>query len=269
MNFDKIKIGIVQGRLSRSNFLHVFPKNPFKEFNDAKKLGFDFIELLAERKINKLNPIWNNDPELFRKIIKKNKMNFFSACDDYIILKGLNSGYLKYLESLLSKLSQLKIKRLILPMEGKAQIKEKELNHLVNFFKSVLKLCKKYEIPTLLIESNCNYEIYKKIKKKVNSKNLFFLYDLGNRSLYYKNVFQDILKFNDEIKQIHIKDKDSNNVNVQLGTGDVKFVDAFRAIKKISNKDLVFVFEHNKGKNPLNTAKKNFKFIYKIFQSTQ
>jgi len=269
MNLDKAKIGIVQGRLSRSKLLHVFPKNPFKEFDNAKKLGFDFIELIAERKINKFNPIWNQDPELYRDIIKKNKMNFFSACDDHIILKGINSGYLKYLENLLNKLSQLKIKRLILPMEGRAQIKEKELNRLVNFFKNVLKLCKKYEIPILLIESNCNYEIYEKIKKKVNSKNLFFLYDLGNRSFYHKNVFQDILKFNKEIKHIHIKDKDSNNINVQLGTGDVKFVDAFKAIKRISKNNLVLVFENNKGKNPLNTAKKNFKFIYKIFKSVK
>ena len=57
----KNKFGIVQGRLSKApkNRLQFFPKNNWPdEFQKAKVVGLDFIELFAERKFNKTNPIW-------------------------------------------------------------------------------------------------------------------------------------------------------------------------------------------------------------------
>ena len=59
----KIKIGIVQGRLSESpiNRLQFFPKDYEAEFPIAKKIGFDYIEFFSERKFNKNNPIWNKE----------------------------------------------------------------------------------------------------------------------------------------------------------------------------------------------------------------
>ena len=57
------KFGIIQGRLTKSpkGILQYFPKNKWKnEFKDAKKLGFNFIEIFADRTFNPLNPIWND-----------------------------------------------------------------------------------------------------------------------------------------------------------------------------------------------------------------
>jgi hypothetical protein len=55
-------IGVLQGRLTYSGRkLQCFPRNPFDEFNIAKKLKYNFIEFFAERNINKKNPIWSNE----------------------------------------------------------------------------------------------------------------------------------------------------------------------------------------------------------------
>ena len=139
---------------------------------------------------------------------------------------------------------------------------------MLSHLRKISKICSKKKIPYLLIESNCSYSIFEQIKKGVKYKNLFFLYDLGNRAKYYPNVYEDILKFGKNIKHIHIKDKNSKNENVIIGSGKVHFVRAFKAIKKIFKKDLAFVFENNRGSNPESTAKKNLKFLKGLIQNT-
>lgn len=59
MSSQKNYIGIVQGRLTPSQEMQEFPKNPFIEFEIANKLSYDFIELFTEKKFNKNNPIWS------------------------------------------------------------------------------------------------------------------------------------------------------------------------------------------------------------------
>ena len=84
----KIKIGIVQGRLSESpiNRLQFFPKDYEAEFPIAKKIGFDYIEFFSERKFNKNNPIWNKEG-LKNYNYLSNKFNLinYTFCDDFII----------------------------------------------------------------------------------------------------------------------------------------------------------------------------------------
>ena len=268
MKIENINVGIVQGRLTKSKKLQHFPKNPSKEFFLAKKLGYKFIEIFAERKINKLNPIWFGYQNSHVQSNKDSNLSFFSACDDFVILNGFNKKYLAYIESLINNLSKLEIKRFIIPLEGKSKVTKQNIKKIILYLRKISKICSKKKIPYLLIESNCSYSIFEQIKKEVKSKNLFFLYDLGNRSKYYPNVYEDILKFGKNIKHIHIKDKNSNNENVIIGSGEVDFVSAFKAIKKIFKKDLAFVFENNRGLNPELTAKKNLKFLKKLIQNT-
>tara|TARA_X000000950_G_scaffold286757_1_gene396701 strand:- start:2051 stop:2860 length:810 start_codon:yes stop_codon:yes gene_type:complete len=267
MNFKNINIGIVQGRLTKSKELQQFPKNPFKEFYIAKKLGYKFIEIFTERKINKNNPIWSQSPNLYLQKKKTNYLSLFSACDDFVILNGFNKRYLVYIQSLVNNLSKLKINRLIIPLEQRSKVTNHNLKKIIFYLKKISKICSRKKIPYLLIESNCNYSIFEKIQKGVNSKNLFFLYDLGNRANYFPDVYKDILKFGKNIKHIHIKDKNSKSKNVIIGTGKVDFVNAFKAVKKIFNNDLAFVFENNRGANPEISAKKNLNFLKGLIQN--
>ena len=105
--------------------------------------------------------------------------------------------------------------------------------------------------------------MFKKIKKAVNSKNLFFLYDTGNRVNYNSNIYKDILQFGNNIKQIHLKDKNDKGKNVIIGKGNVNFYKVAKAIKKIKNKQFTIVFENNKGSEQKN-AKNNLNFIKKL-----
>ena len=61
---NSIRFGIVQGRLTQSppGCLQWFPKEIWQqEFDIAKDIGVDYIELIAEVQHNPENPIWTDD----------------------------------------------------------------------------------------------------------------------------------------------------------------------------------------------------------------
>ena len=101
------------------------------------------------------------------------------------------------------------------------------------------------------------------LKKKVKSNNCYFLFDTGNRVLLKKNSVLDIYKFKNEIKHVHLKDKNFKNKNVIFGKGEVKFNSIFEALKKINYRGS-FAIESQRGKNIKNQATKNYIFFKKL-----
>jgi len=90
-------LGIVQGRLSYSGRkLQFFPPDPFKEFKIASQIGYDFIELFGERKINKKNPIWSNSGiTKYISVAKKNNVNDLSKGINWVLTKNTKTLGLK------------------------------------------------------------------------------------------------------------------------------------------------------------------------------
>ena len=201
--------------------------------------------------------------QIYKKYATDNNLLIVSVCDNFSISNGLNKKYLKYFNNLTDRLRKIKINRVIIPLENKSNITKKNLDKIIFFLKKISKICQRKKIPYLLIESNCEFSMFKKIKKAVNSKNLFFLYDTGNRVNYNSNIYKDILQFGNNIKQIHLKDKNDKGKNVIIGKGNVNFYKVAKAIKKIKNKQFTIVFENNKGSEPEN-AKNNLNFIKKL-----
>ena len=107
-------LGIVQGRLSHSGRkLQFFPKNPYKEFKLASKIGYDFIEFFGERMKNFSNPIWTDyGIKKYLKVSKQNNIKIYSFCDDYIINHTLSSKKtLSEIINTIQRLGKLKIKK--------------------------------------------------------------------------------------------------------------------------------------------------------------
>ena len=126
----------------------------------------------------------------------------------------------------------------------------------------ISKICKTKKIE-LLIESNMSPNEFFYLKKKVKSDNFYFLFDTGNRVLLKRNLVTDIYKFNNEIKHVHLKDKNLKDKNVIFGNGEVKFVPIFKALKKINYKGS-FTIESQRGKDIINQATQNYIFFKKL-----
>jgi sugar phosphate isomerase/epimerase len=258
-------LGIVQGRLSfAGRKLQSFPKKPFKEFKLASKIGYNFIEFFGERLKNNKNPIWSNyGIKKYIKYSKENNIKIFSFVDDYIINHSLGSiKTLKVIINTINRLHKLKIKKYILPLYGVSNLNLKNKKKIYDNLSEIAKICSKLNIE-LLIESNITPIEFEKLKKNINSKNCFFLFDTGNRILLKRNLVNDIYKFNKNIKHIHLKDKNIYNKNVIIGKGIVNFKSIFIALKKIKFKGS-FAIESQRGKNIQFQANENFIYFKKL-----
>ena len=261
------KIGIMQGRLSNitSNSLDLFPiKEWHEEFELASKIGFDYIELICDKKSLKDNPI--NSSSGIQKIIdlvKLNNLKLISVCNNFIIDNSIwhkKSTYKQNFE-LIKRIEPLKIKYYILPLVGKSDFNKIEIQKakmiLENISRSLLELnCQ------LLIETNLDVDKLKFLIKNIKSKNISILYDVGNLSSLRGQVSYEIEELGNLIGHIHIKDKNQNGDNVRLGTGIVDFNKIFIALKKINYKGC-YTLETTPENNPLKTALAHRNFLLK------
>ena len=270
MSNKKINIGILQGRLSQSpkNVLQKFPNRWSEEFNHASKIGYDYIEFFSERNFNKKNPVWSKNLLKEYKInAKKNNLRIYSFVDDFIINNNFTrKKILPYYKKLINNLAFLKIKILILPFYEKSKITKKNYK---KFIPNLDKICRFSNLKKIkvLIESNFSPELFFSIKEKIKSKNLYILFDAGNRINLKRNFYKDLLAFNKQIKHVHIKDKNNKIQNVILGNGNVKFFKFFKYLKKI-NYSGYFTIESTRANKPLITAHKNLNYVRKLLKKT-
>ena len=257
----------MQGRLTYAGRkLQSFPENPYKEFELASKIGYDFIEFFGEKKKNYKNPIWStNGVKKYYRLSKKTGIKIFSFCDNYIINHSISTKTTyKVIVDILNNLSNLKIKKYILPLYGSSELNKKNKNKIYENISKISKICSQKKIQ-LLIESDMSPIEFEKIKRNNNLKNCFFLFDTGNRVLLKSNIIKDIYKFKNNIKHIHLKDKNINNKNVIIGEGIVDFKSIFVALKNINYKGS-FTIESQRGKNIKLQARKNLIFFKKLIK---
>ena len=115
----------------------------------------------------------------------------------------------------------------------------------------------------MALETDLEVEFTDSLFKRIRSKNVYLVYDTGNRVKKGINQFKEILDLKDKIIHVHIKDKNLLGNNVIIGRGIVNFKNIFFALKKINYKNN-FTFETNRGLNPIKTMIQNIKFIKKV-----
>jgi sugar phosphate isomerase/epimerase len=262
----KIEFGFIQGRMTNTpskNILQYFPKKNWKkEFFYAKKYNFKFIEYFGERKLNKNNPIWNEKKlNEINYLVKKNKLYNYSFCDDYFINNNLISykDFESYYLKLSKNLFKIKIKVYVLALFEKSIITKNNINAYAKHIKIIANIFDKLKIKVAL-ETNIDAKLITHLLKLVSRKNVFIVYDTGNRLKKGNLQFNEIIKLNNYILHVHLKDKNWNDENVILGTGFVNFTSILMALKLIKFKGK-FVFETNRGNNPRETMIRNKKYI--------
>ena len=259
-------LGICQGRLTTSpgNQLQWFPGELWvDEFHIASKIGYSFIELLAEREHNPENPLWTIEGK--NKIIKtslKNNLKIYSACLDYIINhsifneSNLDVEVLEYTKIFIESCNYLGIKLIIIPLLEKSNLNKNNIRLIREFLKIISEFAHKYSIK-LSIESIASPFVILKTIKDINTG---CVYDTGNRALLSNNVCEEVELLSSFINHIHLKDRDKNNNNIVIGTGIVDFIKIFKKLSEIKYNGN-FTFESNRGINVERTAIHNINFI--------
>lgn len=255
------KIGIFQGRLTKSSILQSFPKKWKDEYFKAKILNFSHIEFFLEEKKNPNNPFWNKKGR--REILNLIDENFtnqtFFLCDNFIIKNNIyDSKTKKYLKKVLMNLNEFKKSKLILPLhESYFDNPEKLANYMKNLFKK--------KSGKVIISFETDAEVEKNIKfiKTLNLKKTGFTFDIGNIFLKNKNPVTYFSKICKYVNHIHIKDRSKNGNNVKLGKGLINFKVFFKLLKKICL-NCTITFETYRKNTPIISGYENLNFITKI-----
>ena len=159
----------------------------------------------------------------------------------------------------------LKIEIYVLALFGKSNLTKKNFINFVDVIDNISIKFKKAEIK-LALETNLDAKHLLKFFKIISNSNSYIVYDTGNRLKKNHKQYLEILKLKKKIIHIHLKDKNFLGQNVILGNGKVNFSLIFKSLKKINYKGN-FVFETNRGDNPIATMKDNLIFIKKIAEN--
>jgi len=268
----KPDFGFIQGRMSvppSKKILQHFPKKNWQvEFAYARRNNFKFIEYFGERIFNSKNPIWTKlGLKKINSLAKRNNLLNYTFCDDYFI----NHNFIKsrkfkdYIDIIVKNLSLIKIKIYVLALFEKSEINNKNFHHFASNLRYVSKKLKAKNIK-LALETNLDVKYIKQLLNLVDSKNLFIVYDTGNRLKKKNFQYQEIIELKKLICHVHLKDKNWHGQNVVLGSGKVNFKKIFKALQKISYNGK-YTFETNRGEDPIKTMNNNRDKILKIIKN--
>ena len=260
LDFRIKSFGIVQGRLTipPAKELQWFPQVSWqKEFEVAKDLNIDFIELLSERTFNPDNPIWNlKGREAILNSVAKTGRKIYSICSDYIIDHSLigndTQETIKHIDMFLECAKNLGCQVLILPLLEKSNLDEVSHSSLIPIIKSYAQKASKENIK-ICIESIYEAKFLKNFLEEIDEKNVSCVFDTGNRIIQIDSILDEIEILGKYIGHVHIKDKNHLGENVLLGTGLVNFLEVFEGLKNI-NYCGPLVFETTRGQDPIYTA---------------
>jgi sugar phosphate isomerase/epimerase len=261
---NDIRFGMVQGRLTQSppNCLQWFPQDSWEEeFNTAAKIGVNYIELIAETVHNPSNPIWT-DTGLNRihELVARNDLSLHALCNDFIVKNSLLEDFvLQQNLDLINQGASLGIEKYVMPLFEASELTLENMEDFVDPLKIIANAAHKKNMITCL-ETVLTGEELVKFLHLINLPYVKVVYDTGNRVAFGHDLPSDIRLLGDAIAHVHIKDKNSGNDNVLLGTGLVNFENVFSALNDI-NYAGPYTFETARGKSPINTAKYNMNLV--------
>ena len=258
---NNLGFGIVQGRLSipPNNQLQWFPQDGWdREFEIASKLGFNYLELIAERQHNPDNPIWNiNGIERISELTENSNLFSHAFCNDYVIDHCLirNSKVVDQTLNLISKGKLLGCEKLIFPLFEHSELTNSNYKDYRGVLTEIGDAARESKM-LLCLETILDGQQLVDVLDDLDHPSIFAVFDTGNRIAFGHDIYSDIILLGDYIKHVHIKDKNENNENVILGTGKVNFHKVFQSLAEIDYNG-PYTFETTRGKNPVETAKYN------------
>jgi len=238
------KIGIMLGRLSPHFDVEspIFPSSTWKEeFFRAKELELDSIDWVMMEDSIYQNPILSKEGiKEIQNIVSETKIQIDSLCAQYFInhpFLRCSSSELKerlyILDMLIENAYDLNIRCLEIPFLDNSAIRnKKELEKIINIFKSKLDYAYQYKI-SFAFETSLSPIETNLFLSKLNHPAAKIVYDTGNSAAIGYNPIDELDSYGKDIIMIHIKDRVLNGQSIFLGQGDTDFSLCFKLFKEI------------------------------------
>ena len=240
---QKPKIGIMQGRLSKSheNKIQAFPNLTWREeFEIASKIGFETIEWIFDDL--QPNPIQNNDGiKEIGQLMEKNDISINSICADYFMTKKLfnESQFqlgknIEELKKLIIQANKLEISMIEIPLVDSSSLKNNQNKEEIRInLEKVISIAEENNV-TIVLETDLNPQDFDKFLRKFDHKNIMANYDSGNSASLGYDVKEELIILKKWIKNVHVKDRIFGGGTVPLGDGHTNFEEFFSTLSKIN-----------------------------------
>lgn len=231
---SKIKIGFMQGRLSPKvrNEIQAFPFLHWKkEFQLAKKLKIKKMEWTIDDYNFNQNPLMSalgrNQINLLRT---KYNVSINSITCDFLMTntfykkKNFSKDNEAKFYNFLDNCKKMNIKLIVVPLVDKSSIKnKKEEKNVVSFYNNIENFLKKEKMK-IAFESDFNFFKLKYFIDNFNPKTFGINYDIGNSAGLNYDYKKELASYHKRIINVHIKDKNKNNVTVPLFSGKAQIL---------------------------------------------
>ena len=249
--------------------LQAFPWDSWEqEFYSAREVGLDMIDWLVTADNFYENPLLTAEGvKRIKVLMSETGMGIDSACAHYFVeyslLRCSNSELkerLDILELLLTRLNQVGIKYLEIPLFEKSDIKdETDLKQMVQIIKPILHKAHKLGI-TVAFETSLRAEMVRTFLSALEHPAARATYDMGNSAELGYNPEEELETYGELIATVHIKDKVLNGETVSLGQGDTNFPTCFSILKTL-NYTGPYILEVARVGGELESARKNLAFV--------
>lgn len=241
------KIGIMQGRLTppKGRGIQFFPfENWKREFYYAKEIGIAEIEFIFDYDRYKDNPLWTKTGrEEIRKIINETGVAVNAVCFDYFMQRAFykfgkeqEAVFEENLEialNVIEAMKELDISLLEIPLIDASSIKKDDEWQKSKYFIERIAAGLDSDIK-LGLETDFPPEKFVEYLAQIDKKYVGANYDSGNSSGLGYNPLHEIICLDQQIFNIHIKDRKYNGTTMELGTGSADFDGVFEGLCKIN-----------------------------------
>ena len=257
-------IGIMQGRLTKSEGrgIQFFPfENWENEFKIASEIGLNEIEFILDEYEIEKNPLFSeNGIKKIINLINEYNVKVNSVCFDYFMRKPFftvenledrelnKKENFEILKKTLEASKKIGIRLIEIPLVDESSIKNKiEEDLFKDFMKEILSI-REFEMISFALETDLPCQEFQEYISSFKTDRLKANYDSGNSSGLGYNHYEEIMTLNQNVANVHIKDKIFKGQTVNLGSGDVDFDGMFQALKNIKYKGS-FILQVARGKD--------------------
>ena len=270
----------MQGRLSPPvpGRLQAFPILTWEdEFQRARILGFDAIELVFEEAHIQQNPLWTREGiAKIRRLSDGSGVRVFSVCLDYLmehpfvrVSQNDRRQSISVLNKIISQSALSGIERILIPILEFSEIRTKEeKNQVVTSLRECLPVAEAHRVE-LAVETSLSAEESLQLLEEVGHPFLKIYYDIGNAAALGYDAPLEIRRLGSSIVGIHVKDRKHLGKSVILGTGDADFHSCFKVLHDIGYGG-PYILQTAMTENYLGVAKSQLQFVkeqlFSVFQ---
>lgn len=259
------RLGSMQGRLveSRNGRLDSTPGDRWREeFDVAAAVGLHHIELVLEREVEPLNPVWSPaGRKALRQASVETSVAIPSLCVNELLNRRLDdrSGTENLLGRLPAVVGDLGVTTVILPLLESSDIAVLDTAAAAAAVSAIGGMLATYGAGVAL-ELGVPAQTALDFLDATECAGASICYDLGNAAAAGYDSPAELKLLNGRVGHIHAKDKNPDGQNVRFGTGLVPFGRAFEALSG-SGYDGLVTMEATRGDDPRLTAAEHRTFL--------